>query len=255
MGISKTLGNETATRWRRFGMLLKDVFSGLEKRAAINIAFGSIDMDYKAFTDHELTSPFAQSLLHTFKDENAVKRVVEDYYVGQSIAGSAMFWYVDKDEILRTAKFVEFNSRGKVENERPYWLHSEMKEKGKLPQEWQRKRTLFGEHLLTRAENRKRKVCIVNTEQAAIVMAILYPQYVWLANTERNLSCNRFDAIKGREVAMVPLFDNNGKQIEAMAENCRELNSNGFLTEVVRWWPENPITGRVKAVSDWIMGL
>jgi len=248
------LGNEAVSRWRRIGAALKDVFRSLETHAATMQASGSIEMDFRAFTDHELTSPFAQSLLRMFKDENAVKRVVEDYYIGQSIAGRAIFWYLDQDKILRTAHFVEFSPRnGRTDTDRPYWLHRELKEKGYLPQEWRRKRTLFGEHLLSRPENSGRKVGMVKDEQTCIVMAILYPQYVWLANPEE--SCARMDAVRGREVAILPQFDNRGKNFEALIERSREMNNKGFITDVVRWMPDVPIAGRVKTVSDWILGI
>lgn len=68
-------------------------------------------------------------------------------------------------------------------------LHVLLKEEGILPVQWKEHRCVFGEHLLRVYPNNP--VIIVESEKTAIVCAMLFPSYLWLATG----GCDHFNTL------------------------------------------------------------
>lgn len=95
---------------------------------------------------------------------------------------------------------------------------------------------MFGEHLLTNRPTDK--VCIVEAPKTALIAALVYPQFVWLAclslqwlNTA--ISC---EPLRGREIILHP--DRDG--IKAWRDKARDLAKQGFNVSVSDFVERHP---------------
>lgn len=59
------------------------------------------------------------------------------------------------------------------------WIHSLLKRRHELAEEWQLSQCLFGEHLLNTYPDKV--VVLVESEKSAVIGSAIFPGYVWLA--------------------------------------------------------------------------
>jgi len=247
------MNEEMSARIDSVGMALKRSFETMPESCPANKTYGTIGLDYRAYTDYDLNNEFSQFLLSVFDDRASVRKVVEDYHIGTSMNGNVIFWYIDSSDCIRTARLAAFNfKKGTELFETPYWLHTRMKRDGVLPENWRRKKTLFGEHLLQQSSS---DIAVVSSEETAVIMAILYPQYLWMASGgDLELTITRMSALSERRVAIIPSFDINLKNAEDWGKRSQNFNHQGFRTQLVNWWPRDIIfKGTPKTVSEWII--
>ena len=106
-----------------------------------------------------------------------------DYHIGTAKNSETIFPQIDIQGRCRTAKIMAYDENGhriKDKMDRIDWLHARiMKKKGLKPSDWNLKQCLFGEHLLSSRSNEA--VCLVESEKTAIICALVYPEYLWLA--------------------------------------------------------------------------
>jgi hypothetical protein len=137
-----------------------------------------------------------------------VKKVVYEYRVGTypegsrhpELKGATVYWQIGSDGQPRSGKVIQYDSNGKRSKEvRATWMHTILT--GKNMEDIGCAQVLFGEHLLSREGT----VCIVEGEKTALICAIIYPEYIWLAAGGMNgLSLSKCLCLTGRDVIIFP---------------------------------------------------
>lgn len=139
----------------------------------------------------------------------AIERLMRDYCIGATKDQSVIFWQIDINGKVRTGKIMKYNrsSGHRIKDTSGInWVHSILKKKGRLPDDWKLSQCLFGEHLLV--SHPTKIVALVESEKSALILACLYPEYVWLATGGKSqLSMDKLSALKDRKVIMLPDVD------------------------------------------------
>ena len=145
----------------------------IRDRIANNGHKGLIDNLQKFFTDSELL------------------RVIDLYRLGSVDHRWMVYPYIDVNCRLRSMKTIRYYVDGHRarSNSAVSSLHALLKEEAVLPAQWKEHRCVFGEHLLRAYPNNP--VVVVESEKTAIVCAMLFPSYLWLATG----GCDRFGSL------------------------------------------------------------
>ena len=85
------------------------------------------------------------------------------------------------------------------------WVHSLLKQKGVLNQDWELTQCLFGEHLLR--EYPDSKVALVESEKTAIICAAIMPRFIWLPTGGKTQLGDKLEVLRVREVVAFPDID------------------------------------------------
>lgn len=96
------------------------------------------------------------------------------------------------------------------------WVHSLLKQRGVLPQEWELTQCLFGEHLLKKYPDKP--VCLVESEKTAIICACINPECIWLATGGKGQLNDRVEALDGRTIIAFPDVDGYDAWVTKAAE-------------------------------------
>lgn len=154
-------------------------------------------------------------------------KVANDYKIG-SYNGNVIFWQIDQEGNGYAGKYVRYDgaivNNAKEDNHKNQLIWIYDLEKNGI---WYRSRCLFGEHLLSKPENKRKIVAVVRDERTAFIAAGIMPLYVWLAVgddsmfNEHGLRC-----LAGRKVVAFPDAHPDGKhfcqwnEIAAGFEHC-----------------------------------
>ena len=158
----------------------------------------------------QVESDFTTFLLSIF-DPVVVEDLVNDYQLGVTSKRDVIFFQLDLNGSCRTGKIMKYDPetghRIKDENQpnRINWVHSLMKQGGRLPADWQLTQCLFGEHLLRQYPNKV--VALVESEKTAVICAGLMPRFLWLATGGKSQINDRLLVLKGRKVVAFPDVD------------------------------------------------
>lgn len=158
----------------------------------------------------DIGSSFTVFLRRLF-DEETVVGLVRDYWLGVTRAGDVIFFQIDKRGWCRTGKIMRYDavSGHRVKDEgvkgRITWVHSLLKVRRALPEDWVLSQCLFGEHLLARFPDKA--VALVESEKTAVICAGVMPDYIWLATGGKSQFNERLDVLSGREVVAFPDVD------------------------------------------------
>lgn len=172
---------------------------------------------------------FLCSIIDRFQLESPnIERVMQDYCIGSTKDGRAIFWQIDAHKRVRTGKIIAYNANTGHRNKSvpPDWVHSRLKRDNKLPKDWELTQCLFGEHLLTIYPDKT--VALVEAEKTAIICSALYPKYLWLSvGSVQNFSAAQgskglemIRVLKGHKVVVYPDADGYDKWQEA-AKNLK----------------------------------
>lgn len=136
----------------------------------------------------------------------AAYQVWDAYKIGATADGKTVFWYIDKNGIVRSGKEIMYTQNGhrnKVVFPPVMWAHKDSAFYGKYTGE-ELLQPFFGEHLLKARPNDK--VAIVESEKTAALMSAFYPKNVWLAcgGSQGIKNEQKCKALKGREVTLIP---------------------------------------------------
>ena len=133
------------------------------------------------FTDKHVLKP-KRSNLYTFAEiclgDLAARWAWQNYFIGADRYGRVIWWQIDRQGEVRTGKIMAYGNDGHrlhtpgANN----WAHRVPEFFGKYTGA-RLEQCLFGEHLLQPGDN----VCVVESEKTAVFMAVLQPQYKWLA--------------------------------------------------------------------------
>lgn len=149
--------------------------------------------------------------LSTMFDDSTVERVVQEYRIGTTANRDAVFYQIDRKGRCRTGKVMRYNPltghRIKDSDAKTpiTWVHSLMKQKRMLPENWELTQCLFGEHLLERYPDKP--VGLVEAEKTAIIASAMMPKLVWVAVGGKTQLGDKVDVLEGREIIAFPDTD------------------------------------------------
>lgn len=152
-----------------------------------------IDKDLMQATFNEFKSNvFFMYLVKLFGIEKAYQ-LQEAYNIGTAKGGGTIFWQQDREQNIRTAKVMYYNSNGKRNKDRMNWFVHK-----KISKDFNYRQCFFGLHLTTP----DKPVALCESEKTAIIMSVLEPEYTWIAsggsemlNDERLLELPRLDKV------------------------------------------------------------
>lgn len=149
-------------------------------------------------------SYFYQYLVSKF-DREIVNRVVQDYLIGTSLrfgGRSTVFFQLDPLGKCRTGKIMQYDRNTGKRIKKPYsqisWIHSCM-------EDYILAQCLYGLHLLRSDRFEEKVIGITESEKSAIIMAIVYPQMIWMAvGGISNLKKEKLMPLVGRKICLFP---------------------------------------------------
>ncbi|MDA3894223.1 MAG: DUF6371 domain-containing protein [Salinivirgaceae bacterium] len=169
------------------------------------------DVDYKS-------NNLYQYLINRFGIDK-VNKVMLLYKIGSSDKWnkSTVFYQIDKYGRCRTGKIMQYSAKDGKRVKKPYnkiaWLHTTV-------EGFNLKQCFFGEHLVKLSEDTP--IGIVESEKTALIMAIMQPEYIWLATG--GLSNLSKEKLKGLGLHQIVLFPDSGC-VEQWQAKVKGLNN------------------------------
>jgi len=207
---------------------------------------------------------FLRELTKIFGREK-VLAVREKYLLGTWLDGACVFPYLSYRNLLHTAKIIWYGKdlkRIKTGKKRFIkWLHSANYKSDdgyeyNLMHEGRHPVPFFGNHLLNDENvSRETPVIIVESEKSAVIMSMIYPDYIWLGSGGlQNIQKYKFTDFQMRDVYVLPdLGIVKSEQISTRDFWLMKLNEAlekaTFSYKFINYVPENmPITYR----ESWV---
>lgn len=201
----------------------------------------------------DLNSDFTTWLL-TILPADAVTRLTNEYRLGVTRNRDVIFFQIDTEGRCRTGKVMKYNKETghRIKDEktpnRITWVHSILKYRHDLPEDWSLCQCIFGEHLLARFPDKH--VAIVESEKTAVLCAGLMPQYVWLATGGKSQMNERLRVLTGRDVTAFPDVDG----YEAWSNKAKEFSDlNITVSKILQ---QNATPEEIEAqidIADWLV--
>ena len=168
-----------------------------------------------------------------------LRRVYDDYCIGATRQGDVIFWQIDEHGLVHTGHIMAYNRQGHRQGYQS-WTHFRLQCQGLLPLDYQPPKCFFGQHLLAWQAREGRQpvaaggqtapggagasavrqpvtgqagggvgpaptICIVESEKTAVLMALMQPDFLWLATAGcGGLSVEKTACLKGRRVLLFP---------------------------------------------------
>jgi hypothetical protein len=204
--------NPQATNWQneewRKTEVWKTVYRPPEPKPIDFIPESMMKATFKKF---ELNN-FTQFLKRLFGEKKA-NQLIKSYHLGTSKKWrnqggySVIFWQVDINGKIRQAKVMAYNPEtGKRLKEVGKHYVSFLGKRILEDQNANLQQCLFGEHLLPKFP--EKTVCLVESEKTAIIMAGIFPEYIWLATGGKNgarwVDESVYKVLEGRAVILFP---------------------------------------------------
>ncbi len=170
---------------------------------------------------------FVQFLLTHFAVE-AVTEAIAHYFIGTTQNGRAVFWQVDGQGRIRTAKLIKYDAAtGKRDKEsNASWEHAELKRRSELPEAFALSQCFFGEQLLT--DEPHATVAVVEAEKTAVIASLILPEFTWLATGGKTNSIpSKLATLRNRRVILFPDADGFAQ----WSEYAAEVRAQGFDVE------------------------
>ncbi|MBI9067282.1 MAG: hypothetical protein JEZ09_08315 [Salinivirgaceae bacterium] len=139
---------------------------------------------------------FAQGLYQYF-NKTHVDAILKKYCVGTAKGNKTIFWQVNRIGEVRTGKIILYDAKTLKRTSNINWAHSKLNIK-----DFNLKQIYFGAHLLI---DTKIPVAIAEGEKNAILGALHYPQYNWIAVGGINmLNLSKLNALKNYDITLFP---------------------------------------------------
>ena len=205
-----------------------------------------IECDYKAW-------------LRRVAGASEAERIIRDYKIGgcsTSVEGynAAIFWQCDIEGNYRTGKVMNYDpatgKRRKGSDQLIDWVHSTMRRDGALPEGWQLRQCLYGEHLLRGSQGRM--VALAEGPKTAHIGSLLLPELVWLATDSMSgLSSELLAVLGGRSVV---LFPDEGRAYEEWTRRIEPIAREVGFSYVVSDFIERTAPGTGGDIADLVRG-
>ena len=153
--------------------------------------FVSKDLMQATFNEFK-SNVFFMYLVKLFGIEKAYQ-LQEAYNIGTAKGGGTIFWQQDREQNIRTAKVMYYNSNGRRNKNKMSWfVHKKIRE------DFNYRQCFFGLHLTSP----DKPVALCESEKTAIIMSVFEPGYTWIAsggsemiNDERLFELPRLDKV------------------------------------------------------------
>ena len=187
--------------------------------------------------DRNLRSDLVSYLKTLVADVDKLVAVVNAYHLGITRGGQVIFWYIDKDGVVRMGKVMSYAANGhRDKSVTPLSILRELSRCGKLQADYIIKKTLFGEHLLRYPAYAENVIGIVESEKSAVVCSLCFPNVLWMATGSKgNLQDERMSAVKERKVILFPDTDVDGQAYSQWHKRAGELNAKGWNIQVCNY--------------------
>lgn len=187
--------------------------------------------------DRNLRSDLVSYLKTLVSDVDGLVAVVNAYHLGITRGGHVIFWYIDKDGVVRMGKVITYAANGhRDKSVMPLSILRELSRCGKLQADYVIKKTLFGEHLLRYPAYAENVIGIVESEKSAVVCSLCFPNVLWMATGSKgNLQDERMSAVKERKVILFPDTDVDGQAYSQWHKRADELNAKGWHIQVCNY--------------------
>ena len=199
---------------------------------------------------------FVRFLFDRF-DPKSVRHAVRDYLIGTGHNGEAIFWQIDQERRIRTGKLIAYDSKtGKRRKDRsPNWIHSTLRQAGKLPGSFELKQCFFGEHLLR--DRPGLPVAIVESEKSAVIASIcneVFPDLVWLATGGKsNLNIERLRTLGYlRKIILYPDADGFGRWKD-IRDTARRDGLDISISTLIERYANNADKGEGCDLADFLI--
>lgn len=180
-----------------------------------------------------LDSNFGYYLKTNFSDEE-IEQLMEEYQLGMTKDKSVIYWYIDKENRVRSGKIMQYDAQtGKrVKESSILWVHTELKKQNQLPLDWTFTRCLFGEHLLAKYPNAN--VCLVESEKTAVLCSVYMQNEIWLATGGSEMLNERVcETLRDRKVLVIPDLDKTPEWREKIKEINNKIGSRMIISEIL----------------------
>lgn len=161
-------------------------------------------------------STFVDFLNGLIKDKEVVNALCSAYQLGATYKREVIFWEIDYNLRIRTGKIMVYDIRTGKRDKSGFginWVHAKWKGKNGIPEKFNLKQCLFGEHLLRLFP--LKPVAVVESEKTAILATSVFPDFVWLATGGKsNTDVLKMKVLKGRQVILFPDVDGYEKWCE-----------------------------------------
>ena len=200
-----------------------------------NVTPVAVQRDYVARSlDRNLHSDFVSYLKLVVSDVDRIVDIVNTYQLGVTKDGHIIYWYIDKDDVVRMGKVMAYKPDGhRNKSFTPQSIPKNLSIRGELPADYVIKQTLFSEHLLCNPSNDTKTIGIVESEKSAIICSLCIPDLLWMATGSKcNLQEERLNAIKERNSILFPDTDKDGGAYRQWMNRSKELNAQGWHLQV-----------------------
>ncbi len=152
-----------------------------------------------------------------------VLSILQKYYVGTSKGNKTIYWQVNRNNEVRTGKVMLYDQITLKRQGYINWVHSILQ-----LESFNLKQVFFGSHLLT---DIKTPVAIAEGEKNAILGALYYPQYNWIAvGSIEMLNVQKLNALKDYQIT---LFPDKGKAFIKWSKIAQESISDIKVNDVL----------------------
>jgi len=202
--------------------------------------------------DKNMCSDLVSYLKTLVSDVDRIVAVVNAYHLGITRDGHVIFWYIDKDDVVRMGKVMTYSADGhRDKSVTPLSIPKELSRCGKLQADYVIKQTLFGEHLLRHPANADKVIGIVESEKSAVICSLCFPNVLWMATGSKvNLQDERMSAVKEQKVILFPDTDTDGQTYSQWRKRADELNVKGWHIQVCDYLEQVAISEQRKAKID-----
>lgn len=197
---------------------------------------GYVPLKYIFDSAERPDSTFLEFLFLLF-DVSTTKKAAAPYFLGATKNRAAIFPQIDEHGKCRTAKIQKYNPEtGKRIKNEPgsiNWVHSILKKKGELPEDFNLDMCLFGMHLIRSEKNKGKSVCICESEKSAIIAAGAMPNVLWMASGALGwLNVGKMKPLRGRSILLFPDTSANGIAFDRWSNIAAEARSLGMDVNV-----------------------
>ena len=174
------------------------------------------------------------------------------YHLGKTKSGQPMYWMID--DMLQPLD---------AHIGQDLWISQLLKKRERLLQYWRVHHCLFGLHLLntdhsdstdkdsldsSNSCSEEKTICVVESEQAAVVLSELFPDSIWMAYcTVPHLNIDLFAPLEGRTVTIYPCTDPCMSNILFFENLCDSVRKRYDITLSIDYTLEDHTTDSQKS--------
>ena len=163
------------------------------------------------------------------------------YRIGSFGKRKVIYWQIDRCEMVRTGKIMDYNSDGHRKKDKgANWVHCQ-DGTGLATKEQLAPQCLFGEHLIGElianppSDEENIGVGVLESEKSAIILSILCPEIVWLATGSiYNFKSEMLEVIKPFNVIVYPDAD----ALDIWSKKVEQFNRDGYQFFIPKWYRE-----------------